>query len=116
MNVTEKSTCSETTRTGKERTFANITNEFNKHIDEYCYKPGITVKPTSLSEKGLLSNSDYQFDQFERENKIPDCVFLEIIDKISDKMHNRAVRNAKIAYYPNMTLIEFAKKFHIELD
>lgn len=70
----------------------------------------------SLSKKGLISNSDYQLDQFERENKIPDCVFLEIIDKISDKMHNRAVRNAKIAYYSNMTLIEFAKKFHVELD
>lgn len=51
MNLAEKSTCSETNRTGKDRTFASIANEFNKHIDGYCYKPGITVRPASLSDR-----------------------------------------------------------------
>ena len=48
--------------------------------------------------------------------KIPECLLLTLIDQMQKKISERVVKNAKMPYYPNMTLLECFDYFNIDIE
>lgn len=48
--------------------------------------------------------------------KIPECVLLSLICQMQKRISERAVKNAKVPYYPNLTLVECFDYFGIDIE
>ena len=50
------------------------------------------------------------------DTKIPECILLTLIDQIQKRISESPVKNAKMPYYPNMSLLECFKYFNIDIE
>ena len=48
--------------------------------------------------------------------KIPECVLVSLICQMQKRISERAVKNARMPYYPNLTLVECFDYFGIDIE
>lgn len=48
-----------------------------------------------------------------KKERIPEAVFIEVVDKIYNKVHNPPVKNGSMKYFPDLKISEYIKYFNL---
>ncbi len=59
-----------------------------------------------------MTNELHQSNLY-RKDRIPEPAFVDMIDKIYNKVHNPLVKNCSMRYFPDLKISEYVKCFNL---